>query len=295
VRWGSSCGPRTLFVSDLDFTLLRSDATLSARTTDVVNQLVAAGHRFTVATARSFTSTARVTAGLRLSLPLITYGGAVLADPHDGTALAVRAFHPDSIAAIVSLTAAHASLEPLLFALLDGHDRVCWRAPHANGYIQSFAADRPDDPRLLPLPDWSALDDAAVFYVTLIGAEQEVLELHRQLAPWLPDCFITVGPDGYRPTQWWSKSPPGRRPKRPLPVACSGSWVPTRSSPLVTTSTTFRCSRSPTMAAPSPTPCRSWSPSPAKSSPATTTTASPGGSIATFWPSRLCRRANGQR
>jgi len=203
VRWGSSCGPRTLFVSDLDFTLLRSDATLSARTTDVVNQLVAAGHRFTVATARSFTSTARVTAGLRLSLPFITYGGAVLADPHDGTAFAVRAVHPDSIAAIVSLTAAHASLEPLLFALLDGHDRVCWRAPHANGYIQSFAADRPDDPRLLPLPDWSALDDAAVFYVTLIGAEQEVLELHRQLAPWLPDCFITVGPDGYRPTQWW--------------------------------------------------------------------------------------------
>lgn len=41
MRWGSSCGSRTLFVSDLDFTLLRSDATLSARTTDVVNQLVA--------------------------------------------------------------------------------------------------------------------------------------------------------------------------------------------------------------------------------------------------------------
>ena len=39
-----------LFVSDLDFTLLRSDATLSPRTIDVVNRLVRSGHHFTVAT-----------------------------------------------------------------------------------------------------------------------------------------------------------------------------------------------------------------------------------------------------
>jgi hypothetical protein len=40
-------GDRTLFVSDLDSTLLRGDGTLSPRTIEVVNRLTDAGGLFT--------------------------------------------------------------------------------------------------------------------------------------------------------------------------------------------------------------------------------------------------------
>jgi hydroxymethylpyrimidine pyrophosphatase-like HAD family hydrolase len=43
----SSGSSRTLFVSDLDSTLLRGDGTLSPRTTEVVNRLTDAGGLFT--------------------------------------------------------------------------------------------------------------------------------------------------------------------------------------------------------------------------------------------------------
>ena len=48
----------TLYVSDLDGTLLRSDQTLSVETVSTLNRLMADGVMFTYATARSFSSAA---------------------------------------------------------------------------------------------------------------------------------------------------------------------------------------------------------------------------------------------
>src|SRR6185369_941602 len=77
---------RELLVSDLDGTLLRPDRTLSAFTVGVINEYIAGGGLFTYATARSYASAARVTAPLRLRLPVMTYGGAVVVDPQTGEA-----------------------------------------------------------------------------------------------------------------------------------------------------------------------------------------------------------------
>ncbi len=193
----------TLYVSDLDFTLLRSDATLGVRTIDVVNRLIDAGHHFTCATARSYRSAVRVTAELRLTLPLITYGGAVRFDPGTRSIDKVEPLPAETVAAITAVTEAHPRVEPLLFAMIDGRDRVCWRHEHATGYVDSFTSRRANDPRLLPLPDWGQLIGAPVFYATLIGDRDDIDGIRRELLPVLTDCFDTVGPDGYNPQQTW--------------------------------------------------------------------------------------------
>jgi hydroxymethylpyrimidine pyrophosphatase-like HAD family hydrolase len=193
-----------LYVSDLDFTLLRSDATLGARTVDVVNRLIAAGHHFTCATARSYKSAVRITAGLRLTLPLITFGGAVRFDPGRGSIDNVEPLPAETVDAITAVTEAHPRVEPLLFAMVDGRDRVCWRETHATDYVDSFTSRRANDPRLLPLLDWGQLIDAPVFYATLIGERDDIDGLRRdELLPVLTDCFDTVGPDGYNPQHTW--------------------------------------------------------------------------------------------
>ena len=71
----------TLYVTDLDGTLMQSNGTLSAYTVSVINRLVEQGLAFTYATARSVESARTITGGLRLSLPVITRNGAVLAVP----------------------------------------------------------------------------------------------------------------------------------------------------------------------------------------------------------------------
>lgn len=194
---------RTLFASDLDFTLLRSDTTLSEHTISVINRLVESGSLFTYATARSFTSAARVTAGLRLTAPVITYGGALLVDPATAQILAVESLPRPAVDAITSVSAARDGVEPVLFALVDGRDRVCWLRGRETPFVGSFLDDRKGDPRLLPLAMWSDIADAQVFYVSLIGTSAQISDVYRRLSPQLEECFFTVGPDRYQPEQTW--------------------------------------------------------------------------------------------
>ena len=209
----SSRSERTLYVSDLDFTLLRSDATLSGHTVSVINRLVESGGLFTYATARSFTSAARVTAGLRLTIPVITYGGALLVDPVTARILAVRPLPDLAVDAITSVSAGRDGVEPLVFAMVDGRDRVCWLRGRETPFVRSFLDDRAGDPRLLPLATWSDIADAQVFYVSLIGTSVQMSDVSRRLAPQLDDCFVTEGPDRYRPAQTWFEISSGQATK----------------------------------------------------------------------------------
>ena len=71
---------RTLYVSDLDGTLLRSDQRTSAYTNRVINSLTEKGMIFSYATARSLVTAKKVTAGLDARIPLIIYNGAFIMD-----------------------------------------------------------------------------------------------------------------------------------------------------------------------------------------------------------------------
>jgi len=65
----------TLYLSDLDGTLLGPNERLSPKTSDVVTRFVRSGGLFSFATARSLITAQRVTAGLPLELPAIVYNG----------------------------------------------------------------------------------------------------------------------------------------------------------------------------------------------------------------------------
>lgn len=67
-----------LIAADLDYTLLRSDGTISAFTRDTIRRCMEAGVGFTFATGRMYCSALPFAQRLQLQLPLITYQGALL-------------------------------------------------------------------------------------------------------------------------------------------------------------------------------------------------------------------------
>ncbi len=67
---------KILYISDLDGTLLNSQAELSEFTKDTINQLVSQGMNFTFATARTIYSAEPITKDLKLSVPCILNNGA---------------------------------------------------------------------------------------------------------------------------------------------------------------------------------------------------------------------------
>ena len=75
---------KTLYVSDLDGTLLNREPRLSAYTAETLNLLIEEGLPFTYATARSVHSARIVAAGLQTRLPVITYNGVFFAGCANG-------------------------------------------------------------------------------------------------------------------------------------------------------------------------------------------------------------------
>ena len=71
---------RRIYVSDLDGTLLKDDATLSEYSRRGLKELLADGVHFTVASARSVISMQHILQGLPLRLPVIEFNGGFLSE-----------------------------------------------------------------------------------------------------------------------------------------------------------------------------------------------------------------------
>lgn len=69
------------FLTDLDGTLLRNDASLSEYTIEVIGHAMKQGAVISYSTARSFTSSSSVTSKIPWKYPVVLYNGALIYDP----------------------------------------------------------------------------------------------------------------------------------------------------------------------------------------------------------------------
>mgnify|MGYP002511059712 FL=1 len=83
---------RTLYVSDLDGTLLNRQDRINPKSIRIINDLVGQGMTFTYATARSLSSASVVTQGLSADIPVIVYNGAFILHPATGEILSKESF-----------------------------------------------------------------------------------------------------------------------------------------------------------------------------------------------------------
>lgn len=84
----------TLYVSDLDGTLLTNEATLSPFSRNTLCQLLKEGMLFTVASARSVVSMAMMLEGVKLPLPVVEFNGAFLSDLETGRHEVINSLDP---------------------------------------------------------------------------------------------------------------------------------------------------------------------------------------------------------
>lgn len=163
---------KTLYVSDLDGTLLRSDITLSGYTCETINALAAQGMLFSYATARSYSTASKVTKGLNARLPLIVYNGAFVID-NVTEEIMISNFFGEDVQQVLEELLAHA-IYPIVYAFVDGVERFSYIrkkcGPGMLEYIDSRSGDRRDH----PVEDETALRAGEVFYITCIGEEEQL-------------------------------------------------------------------------------------------------------------------------
>ena len=127
----------TLFLTDLDGTLLDERGTLSPVSEEILRRLMRAGLPLTVATGRTPLSVWAVLRGLPLSLPAVLMNGALIAHPEDGRVLAAEPISPASLAVLTQAEEA-VGLGGLLFGLEENRVRLTLDSPAEGRWADFF-------------------------------------------------------------------------------------------------------------------------------------------------------------
>ena len=169
---------KTLFVSDLDGTLLTAKETVSEYSMRLLNKLIDEdGVLFTYATARSLNSAAKAVWGLRQNLPVILYNGAIIMEPWNGNKL-YNSHFTGTVRADIRRILHEYDVWPLVYSFLGNKERVSWLRGRETEGMKRYLSRRAGDPRLNPVDSPDELKDDEIFYYTYIDAKERTDVLH---------------------------------------------------------------------------------------------------------------------
>ena len=164
----------TLYISDLDGTLMRNDQTLSEKTIQTINHLVEQGIAFTYATARSIQSAHKITKDLNLRLPVITRNGCVLAD-NSTCAMIEKSIFSDEDVAFLRENLPHLSHYGFVSSYEDDEMYKTYCGDNVSFGLQKYIQDHSADHRMRKCNSAGELFQGVIGYVTMID-DRTVLE-----------------------------------------------------------------------------------------------------------------------
>jgi 5-amino-6-(5-phospho-D-ribitylamino)uracil phosphatase len=172
----------TLYVTDLDGTLIRDDLSLSDWSRRTLVSLLEEGVALTVATARSIHSLGAILGDIPFRLPVVEFNGAFLTDYTTRRHRFVRAIEP-GLARGVAREVAAMGMRFFLSTYDGGRDLLCYTGTGNDGE-EAYVRERIllQDDRLTRVDDMEERLDQQVVCVTVIDKEARLVELQRRLS-----------------------------------------------------------------------------------------------------------------
>jgi len=195
---------KTLYVTDLDGTLMRDDKIISNKSVAILNRLLAQGIFLTYATARSLSSASKITRNISFNLPVIIRNGTILANPRSKREIEISTFgeelqHIRHILADITIpgfaTAYFGSNEV----------RLCLSGRMNEGfqdYLQNHSADR----RIHMVDTEDKLYEGKTCYFTFIAPKNELQPLYERVKH-VEGINCIFQQDKYRPGYWLELCP----------------------------------------------------------------------------------------
>lgn len=195
---------KTLYVSDLDGTLLRRDKTVSDFTVKTINELTAQGMLFSYATARSYITASRLTAGITAHIPVIIYNGAFILENGTKKQLLFEYIPHDDAKQVLDTLLAH-GIYPIVYAMIDGVEKYTYCPALESQAAKTFEDGRVGDVRANPTDDPADLYRGDIFNITCIDDSNKMRPLYEQMKDRYQCLWFT---DMYSGERWFEILPP---------------------------------------------------------------------------------------
>ena len=133
---------KTLFVSDLDGTLLNDQALLSDFSRENLKRLIDKGLLFTVATARTRATVKNIFSGIKMNIPWILMNGVLTYDPQNNENVSVFEIHPEDARNVLDIYEKY-NKSPMLYVLREDHLEIQYKTLD-NAYQKEYVDTRKD-------------------------------------------------------------------------------------------------------------------------------------------------------
>lgn len=212
---------KTLYVTDLDGTLLNKQDRINQTSIDIINELVKKGMLFTYATARSLVSATVVTQGLSMDIPVIAYNGTFIIHPSTGEILSKESFVPEETNQVVEVLEKF-GISTLVYAYVEGVEKVSWLVSRENEGIKRYLNLRKGDRRLRPVTIKEELYQGDMFYFTCVGEREELQPVYDVFSK--DERFrCTIQQELYRP-EYFCEIMPARATKAEAILKLKKLW-----------------------------------------------------------------------
>ena len=193
---------KTLYVTDLDGTLLQSSERTSEFTNRTINDLAARGMLFSYATARSYVTSVKVTRGLSAHIPLIVYNGAFVIDHGTGDILLSNFFGEEAKEMLRDLLSHQ--IYPSVYAFVSGVEKYSYLPDKCTWGMQHYIDSRRGDRRENPVADAEGLFDGDIFYISCIDEAEKLAPFYEK---YRDTCHAVYQRDIYSGAQWLELMP----------------------------------------------------------------------------------------
>jgi len=190
---------KTLYLSDLDGTLLNGSQQVTPRSARIIERLTGEGLLFSCATARSRFTSLKVMNGLTPRLPMIVYNGTFIQDCSSGRIMHGHFIDGNSGRQIIEWYVSH-GIYPIVYAFVDGKEHFSYVPELSCKALLDFVSTREGDPRLRPT-DTDGLFDGDIFYITAMGREDILTEADRLFSA-NPELNCLLYPETYTGDLW---------------------------------------------------------------------------------------------
>lgn len=197
-------GMKTLYVTDLDGTLMRDDKTISSESAAILNCLLDQGIFFTYATARSLSSASKVTENVSFKLPVIIRNGTILADPLTKKEIEVSTFGEELQRIRQAL--AGTRIPGFATAYFGSKEvRLCPKGRMNEGF-QDYLQNHSTGLNLHMIDTEDQLYEGKTCYFTFIAPKKELEPLYERVKS-IEGINCLFQQDKYRPEYWLELCP----------------------------------------------------------------------------------------
>ena len=179
---------KTLYISDLDGTLLNKNAELSDYTRESLRALLTDGLNFSIATARTLVSAAKVLEGLAFRTPIVLMNGVLIYDTEQENYVKIHTIQPEAVSSVIRVLREF-KITGFIYELKNGELMTYHESPEEEP-LRDFMQERiiRYNKSFKHTDSFAQLPQDNIIYLTL-------LDTHERLAPVCDELASISGTD----------------------------------------------------------------------------------------------------